>query len=276
MGDYGFQGVTNIFGGAVRIGGTIDPGTDFNLGEGGSLDITGKDQTIDGVQVKAKLENNVLAFQKASFTYWQGKCDFTGSIYGGKVPGLSIGYSIYNADLQDILRDLSGRENVAGKVSVSGTIATSGVNYLSWISQAEAKMVLVGRGVYVDGFNLQGVVDAVTVSRTAADVLNNVNLVLTKGATADLSIDGNINVKGGAVRTPGITLQSGPIVGSLTGEVKLVPWTMELTSFFQFPIMVSETVPTMTVQLSGPVNKPELSVDTSALEAYVAKRIVGQ
>ncbi len=49
MGDYGFQGVTNIFGGAVRIGGTIDPGTDFNLGEGGSLDITGKDQTIGGL-----------------------------------------------------------------------------------------------------------------------------------------------------------------------------------------------------------------------------------
>src|SRR3546814_8342253 len=41
MGDYAFEGVTNILGGSVRIGGTIDPTTDFNLGDGGALDIKG-------------------------------------------------------------------------------------------------------------------------------------------------------------------------------------------------------------------------------------------
>ncbi|MGN6689886.1 MAG: beta strand repeat-containing protein, partial [Sphingopyxis sp.] len=45
MGDYAFQGITHILGGAVRIGGAIDPETEFDLGAGGSLDITGKDQT---------------------------------------------------------------------------------------------------------------------------------------------------------------------------------------------------------------------------------------
>ncbi|RYD45072.1 MAG: autotransporter domain-containing protein [Sphingomonadales bacterium] len=50
MGDYAFQGVTNILGGSVRIGGTIDPTTEFDLGEGGTLDITGKDQTIGALE----------------------------------------------------------------------------------------------------------------------------------------------------------------------------------------------------------------------------------
>src|SRR3546814_18968996 len=50
MGDYAFEGVTNILGGSVRIGGTIDPTTDFNLGDGGGFDITGKDQTIGGLE----------------------------------------------------------------------------------------------------------------------------------------------------------------------------------------------------------------------------------
>src|SRR3546814_11844695 len=44
------EGVTNSLGGSVRIGGTIDPTTDFNLGDGGALDITGKDQTIGGLE----------------------------------------------------------------------------------------------------------------------------------------------------------------------------------------------------------------------------------
>ncbi len=50
MGDCAFQGVTNILGGSVRIGGTIDPTTEFDLGEGGTLDITGKDQTIAALE----------------------------------------------------------------------------------------------------------------------------------------------------------------------------------------------------------------------------------
>ena len=50
MGDYAFEGVTNILGGAVRIGGTINPTTEFDLGEGGTLDISGKNQTIAGLE----------------------------------------------------------------------------------------------------------------------------------------------------------------------------------------------------------------------------------
>src|SRR3546814_11844589 len=47
-GDYGFDGVTNIFAGSVRIGGLIDPETEFNVGSG-SLDLSGNDQTIAGL-----------------------------------------------------------------------------------------------------------------------------------------------------------------------------------------------------------------------------------
>src|SRR3546814_16877536 len=47
-GDYGFDGVTNIFAGSVRIGGLIDPETDFNVGSG-SLALSGNEQTISGL-----------------------------------------------------------------------------------------------------------------------------------------------------------------------------------------------------------------------------------
>ena len=48
LGDYDFDGITNILGGAVRIGGLVDPETDFNVGEG-TLDLSGNDQTIGGL-----------------------------------------------------------------------------------------------------------------------------------------------------------------------------------------------------------------------------------
>src|SRR3546814_19813565 len=47
-GNYGFDGVTNILAGSVRFAGQIDPTTDFNVG-GGTLDLSGGDQTIGGL-----------------------------------------------------------------------------------------------------------------------------------------------------------------------------------------------------------------------------------
>lgn len=232
-------------------------------------------RSFGNVKMRAKLENNLLAFQALSFSYWQGRCDVSGSLYGGKVPGVSIGFTYYSAELKDMLGELFDRENISGRVSMSGTLSTSGVNLLSWLNQSEAKLVMAGRGISVGGVSLQGVVDAVAVSRTAADVFNNVNLALPEGAT-EFDVDGNINGRGGVLKTPGITLKAGSVLGNLTGEVRLEPWTMDLSTFFQFPGLSSETVPTMTVQVIGPIATPELRTDTSSLEAYVAKRIIGR
>src|SRR3546814_9364743 len=80
MGDYAFDGVTNILGGSVRIGGTIDPTTDFNLGEGGSLDITGKDQTIGGLEGE---EGSNVELGDSQLTVDQpGNTSFGGGISG--------------------------------------------------------------------------------------------------------------------------------------------------------------------------------------------------
>ncbi|WOF43572.1 autotransporter domain-containing protein [Sphingopyxis indica] len=61
-GDYDFDGITNILGGSVRIGGMIDPETDFNVG-GGSLDLSGNDQTIGGLAGQQGASVNIGANQ---------------------------------------------------------------------------------------------------------------------------------------------------------------------------------------------------------------------
>jgi hypothetical protein len=197
-------------------------------------------------------------------------------MYGGKVPGISISFTLYNAELQDLLHAIAGRDNITGKVSVNGSLTTSGVNPISWVEQSDAKLIMVGN-VHVNGVNIQGVIDAVKNSRTAADVFNNVNLKLVNGAT-DFDIGGTINMKNGVMQTPGISLKTWMIGGNFRGEIKLVPWTMDTTTLFQFPSLVSssETVPTMTVQLTGPLDDPQLRTDTASLEAHVVGKMTGK
>ncbi|MDX2112273.1 MAG: AsmA family protein [Alphaproteobacteria bacterium] len=233
-----------------------------------------RDTVLQRFRMKSVLRDRVLTIQALNFGFWQGRCDITGTLYGGKVPGTSLGFTITNADLAEIIATFSKRNNITGRVGVSGSITTSGVNPLSWVQQADAKLTINGVGVNVSNFNLRGVVDTVAVSRTTADVVTNVNLALPNGST-EFSLEGYLNVKNGLVRTPGITLKSGNMLGNLTGELRLIAWTMNLSTLFQFPAMTSETVPTLSVQLTGSVDDADMTTDTDSLEAYVSKRIIG-
>lgn len=234
--------------------------------------LTHKDIVVNKIKLRANLTDSNFSLQNAGFDYWGGNCEVTGSLYGGKVPGVSLGLTLYNVEMKELLGTLTGYSNISGKASVSGTLSTSGVNYLSWLAQAEAKIAVSGRGVRVEGFNLDGVVNTVNASRTAADVLDNVDRALVQGST-NLSMDGAINVKNGVMRSPGIALKTGTIVGNLTGDISLVPWTLDLGMIFQFPTLNAEAIPTLLVQLNGSIDDPRLTTDTSSLEAYVVRSI---
>ncbi len=234
-----------------------------------------KDIMLGNLRIKSTFGKDLVVFKTFSFSYWGGQCSILGSLYGGKVPGFSISFTLVDAQVQKVMASLTNRQNISGQVSVSAAITSSGVNMLSWVSQAEGKMVIIGRNIYVQGINMQGVTDSVAISRTSSDVLNSVNRSIFNGFTI-FSVDGNLNIKNGMIRTPGIGLRTTGTVGNMQGELKLVPWTMELSALFQFPAMSTETIPTLTIQYSGTPDGGELKTDTSSLESFVAKRIISQ
>jgi hypothetical protein len=237
--------------------------------------MTHKDVSVGNFKLKASFGKDLVLFKTLSFSYWGGQCSILGSLYGGKVPGFSLSFTLVDAQVQQLLTSLTERQNISGQVSISASVTSSGVNMLSWVSQAEGKMVLIGRNIYVQGINMQGAIDSVAISRTSADVLNSVNRSIFNGFTI-FSVDGNLNIKNGMIRTPGIGLRTTSTIGNLTGELRLVPWTLELSALFQFPSISTETVPTMTIQYSGSPDSGELKTDTSSLESFVAKRIISQ
>lgn len=108
MGDYAFQGVTNILGGSVRIGGTIDPTTEFDLGEGGTLDITGKDQTIGALEGDT---GSTVVIGDSELTV-----DQTGNTaFGGNIAGDG-----------SLVKEGSGTLNLTGDSSYTGPTSVNG------------------------------------------------------------------------------------------------------------------------------------------------------
>lgn len=243
---------------------------DLNIG-----DLTHSGHRLDNFKLKAKLVDDSMAIRNLKFGLWGGGFEGAGTLALGKVPALSLSFSLYNTELREIIGSVSSYGNVSGRASISGTATTAGINLLSWVSRANVNLAIAARGVWVRTFNLQGVMDSVNAARSVADVVNNVNRTIGEGAT-EFSLDGTFNLKDGLLRTPGATLRSGGVTGTMTGDLRVIPWLMNASILFQFPSFPSETVPTLTVDLSGSADAPVLRTDTSSLEAFVAKRIVGR
>jgi hypothetical protein len=233
-----------------------------------------KTRLLSSFKMLAKLERNLLNFQTLTFAYNGGSYSINGTLFGGKVPGMSLGFVMASSNMQNILQEIFDVTVITGRTSMSGTIETSGINFLSWISQLKAKVLFAGKGVNIQGLDVAAVQGAVKVSRTAEDVFNSANRALVSG-TGEYAAEGTINIEGGVLRSPGIGFRTGNITGTIGGELRLIEWDLKFTSQFQFPELTSDTVPTLSIEWAGDVNHPQIKTDTQSLEAYVSKRIIG-
>lgn len=230
-----------------------------------------KNILLEKINLQAKLEGKQLAIEKLSFIYSQAETNIIGTVFGGKVPGVTISFSMSNADLFDVLESFLGIDSISGYTSLTGTVATYGLNIKDWLQQMEAKLLIASRRVKIKGINIDGVSNAVNVSRSSSDVVNNVNNSIGKGIT-EFSVDGSISVKNGVITTPGLELKSGVITGRSVGDLTALSRKIQLSTVFTFSNLVATPVPTMIMQISGTLEKPEINLDTSSLEDFVAKR----
>lgn len=234
-----------------------------------------KNTLIEKIKFRGRVDNKKLDIQKLSFVYSQAQTNVTGILYGGKIPGLNINFTMSNADIYEMLNPLANISNINGFASLSGVVTTNGWSFYEWLNHMDAKLLVAARGVKVQGINLAGVSNVVDVARTSADVFNNVNNVLTNG-TSEFLVDGSLNVQDGELRAPNLNIRSGLVTGAIVGGIKLESLDGQFTIQFRFGNLLSDVTPTMIIQLSGKMDKPEIKVDTASLEDYVARRNVSK
>lgn len=245
-----------------------------NIGLGiGKFTHQGNDYNKLGL--KAEMQYERMKVETLSFERFGGKVDASGTLVGGKVPAISGQFTLYNADISELLATLMQQKFVDGRISISGSFSTFGIHFYSWIKQLGLKSIISARGVSADGINIQGVIDAVQGSRFVAEVVQKVEQAINNGMTR-YSIDGNLNIDNAIMSTPGMRMSTRNATATLNGDIELLPWTMNLEMLYTFPALTSQTTATMPVDLRGTPEEFKFTYDTSSLEAYVAKRITGR
>lgn len=246
----------------------------------GAFDITlhkliHNDITLDGIKLQARLENKKMEIQKLSFLYSQAQTDITGTVYGGKVPGLNAKFSMSNADIYELLNPLTGLKNISGFTSLSGAVTTAGWAFGEWVDNMDGKFLIYSNAVKVKGINIDAVTSVVNAAKSSADVFNNVNNVLTKGIT-DFIVDGSVNIKNGEMQAPQISIRSGLVTGTMVGKIKLESLTGQFSTILRFSNFSTDYPPILIVQVLGSLDNPEIKVDTASLEDYVSRINVGR
>ncbi|MCC7260645.1 MAG: AsmA family protein [Alphaproteobacteria bacterium] len=243
----------------------------------GFNDFVHRRYSLQNTVVNADLKDGVLNITKLQGKSFGGAFDIKGSIASGALPALALTYALDSIDLGNFLTTTADITNVRGYASVRGQAKTSGVSEYDFVSNLTSNNNIVVRHAEADGFDLNTIASAVSNINSVEDVINVGRLAASGGKTAFNAVDGSIFIKSGVLEGPQATFDTERAKGVLSGTVDLPKWVMNL--LFNFSIKRAEGAspfPPVGLALKGDADAPKKSLDTKALEEYIAKRAAQQ
>ena len=234
--------------------------------------LTHKGVLFPNFSARGKLEGGILTVDSLNTGLLEGTVDATASITAGAVPALSSNFVLKSVNVQEVLKLLTGVENITGKVSLSGNLSMTGINQDSMMETLAGSLSIAGRDISVGGFDLPGIIRAIAAVRSVADIVNVARLALPGGRTDFYAIDGVFVVKEGLAQTGGVTLKTQVSDGMLTGKFSFSERVLDLLVEFTLNSLGDKDLPSIGMKLKGPIVDPQIILDTKALEEYIAKK----
>ncbi len=239
-----------------------------------------KNLIADAVDVRGDINEHTLNIEGVRADVYGAHVLGKTTLTEGKIPGINVALDITSLNLERVAGMLPLVENISGVYNVNIRLNTTGIDMLTWVSNLEGGISISGRDVTVQGFNMPGIIQAVSYVRTVADILDVVKRAFPGGSTAFPSVTGQCFLSGGVIKTSNIRLSNAQTDGTLAFDMDIVNWKMQGHTVFALKALDPVHPPGITVNFSGPLNATENSIDTRSLEQYVidktSKRMLEQ
>jgi hypothetical protein len=194
------------------------------------------------------------------------------NIVAGKIPSVSLAANITSLDPVQVVPFIPLLQGMSGRYNLSLRLDSSGIDMYSWISSLQGTVGLGGDNVNIHGFNLPGVIRAVSYVRTVADILNVVKRAFPGGDTMFTNIEGQWSVAGGVLKTSNTRMTNSEANGVLSCQVDLVNWQIQSNISLALKILDPAKPPGMVITFNGSLINPETALDTRSLERYVTNK----
>ncbi len=223
----------------------------------------------DNVAVSGNISDRKLNMDSIKATAFEA--DVAGKLFidGGTIPTVKAAANVSSLRIERIAPLLPLFSGISGLFNINAIVETNGINMQSMVSNLEGSMGLSGRDIEMHGFNLPGIIRAVAYVHTVADIINVVRRAFPAGNTVFTDVAGSWNISKGVVQTSRTRVNNEQAEGTMASKFDLVNWATSTNVTFALKSLDPVNVPSITVNLAGSIDNPEVTFDTHALEQYV-------
>lgn len=220
-----------------------------------------------------RLEDYRLEAKDVQFSLWGAPVQANISVDSEVVPGFDISFGLQNGQIKELLASFVDYSNIGGTVSMSGKVSFTGLNYHDWIKDIRGYITLDARNIFIQEFNLPAIVRAISTVRAVSGLANSVRLAQDKGSSRIDNVNGTVTLGAGRLDVPKLTLRANESVGEINGSLDLQQWLMRISVKLGLITLAQTGYPFLNANLAGSISQPELRLDTSEVEAYLAREI---
>ena len=197
---------------------------------------------------------------------------FDGKMLGGELSGEGRLGQRFEAKLA--LRDadiaaLGAGDRIAGKAALDLDLAATGQSPYEIVSRLAGTARLAARDGRIGGIDLRAVSDRLHDIDRITDVLGLVRSA-AGGTTPFSTLDGTFRIERGVARSDDLKLVADAGEATATAALDLPSWTMQ--SLVSFRLTDHPDAPALGMVLEGPIDAPQRSFDTRALQQYFATK----
>lgn len=226
---------------------------------------------ITNININAALKDSVIQLDRLQANVWGGEASVRGQISSGKLPSMSGNFALRGIQLEKLRKVTPLVGDLIGAISVGGDITTSGINPMTTVQNAQGTLTVAGRGIILTGFNLANMVRAANTVRTVDDIDKLVKFADQGGTTTIDLLQGNVNLGGAYLRSPGVTISTSEGSGSINGQLNLMDWNLNSAITIYLTSLQKQSPPYIRLVFAGPLHQAVRSLDTQSLESFIAK-----
>ena len=223
---------------------------------------------VEKADIKAGLRNGILSLERLTGKVFDGQLNATGLVTAGAPNRVSLVAKLANASVAEATQSVTGKAIATGKITTNVNLSTAGRSIADFVASLGGNGAMTMSGVDPssggEGSALAGIIDLLT-------SLNQLG-GSRKGTSADVS--GTFQISRGVARSQDIRLVSGVGNGTAVATVDLPRWHLDVNGEVELAqnvltnilkAKIREARNAVPFSLSGPLDAPNVKVDTDAL-----------
>lgn len=231
----------------------------------------------DKIDISVVLNNGVLLIDKSSFNGFNGSIVFNGNItLLSAIPSIAISFALHNVDPGLLTETLFNFNKIKGYMSVSGSMSTSGTSINNMLQRLQAEMLVVGKRIVIQGFDLGEMIGVPDLDMSLVDQNKRLQYYTQYGETIFDNLKGKISVAGGMADFTNFALDNNRASGSFSARYSLMHKL--INSIVRFSFIPIGTAKPLNIQYTakGHLDNLEVEASLTELQKYITNKAVAR